>query len=249
MARVILTARNVVDVGTRNAKAPIAMQPSYIPAPDGAFDSWLTNFSTLITAAPATYGLIAGDAVTIAAQEAAFHGAYLLATNPATRTAPTIADKDAARTLAEATVRPYATTISRNPAVTNLDKTAVGVNLPNGARTPVPPPLTVPGLTLTGAIHFLHTLAYRDTSTPTSKAKPQGAIGMELWRTLANTPASDPSAAVQIGVFTKSPGAIGYTSPDVGKVATYWGRWVTRSGPGGQAQTGAFSAPLSAFVI
>lgn len=225
------------------------MQTPYIPAPDALFDAWLTNFSALITAAPATYGLTAPNAVTIAAQQAAFNAAYLIATNPATRTTPSIAAKDAARNLAELTVRPFAIDISRNPAVTNLDKTAVGVNLPNTARTPVPPPLTVPGITLVSAIHFLHTLAFRDTSTPTTKAKPFGAIGMELWRTLAVGPSVDPTTATQIGVLTKSPNSIGYTAPDIGKTATYWGRWVTRSGPGGNAQSGPFSAPLAVLVI
>lgn len=225
------------------------MQPPYIPSQDAAFDAWLANFSALITAVPANYGLTAPDDVIIAAAYTDWNAAYLLATNPATRTSPTIAAKDAERALAEQIVRPYAISISRNPAVTNLNKTAVGVNLPNTARTPIPPPLTVPGLTLIGAIHFVHTLGFRDTSTPTTKAKPFGAIGMELWRTLAVGPATDPATATQIGVLTKSPNTIGYTSPDVGKTATYWGRWVTRSGPGGNAQQGPFSAALSALVI
>jgi hypothetical protein len=225
------------------------MQSPYIPATDSGFDSWLANFSGLITATPADFGLTAPDAVIIANAYTAWNAAFLTATNPATRTSPAIAAKDAERLLAEQVVRPYAISISRNPAVTNLDKTAVGVNLPNSARTPIPPPLTVPGLTLVGAIHFVHTLAFRDTSTPTTKAKPFGAIGMELWRTLAVGPSADPATATQIGVLTKSPNTIGYTSPDVGKTATYWGRWITRSGPGGTAQVGPFSAALAVLVI
>ncbi len=227
----------------------LAMQPPYLPAQDAAFDSWFNNFSTLITGSPTTYGLIAGDATTIAASFTAWNAAYLLAVTPATRTSVTIAGKDAQRTLSEAVIRPYATAISRNPAVLNSDKIDVGVNLPNSGRTPVPPPLTVPALSLVTAIHFLHTLAYRDTSTPTTKAKPQGAIGVELWRVIATAPATDVNLASQVGVFTKSPNSIGYTAPDVGKTATYWGRWVTRSGPGGQAQVGPWSAPLSVGII
>jgi hypothetical protein len=225
------------------------MQGPYIPAQDGQFDIWFANFSTLLTASPTTYGLVAGDAVIVAAAQAAWNAAYLLATNPVTRTPVTIADKDTQRTASEATVRPYATSISRNPAVTNMDKTAIGVNLPNTARTPVPPPTTQPTLSLVTAQHFTHTLAYKDTSTPTTKAKPPGAIGMEVWRVVQVGPSTDPATATQIGVFTKSPNVVGYTSPDIGKTATYWGRWVTRSGPGGQSQTGPFSAPLSVVII
>ncbi len=225
------------------------MQTPYLPGPDADFDAWITNFAALIYANPATYGLVITDATTISSAQGSWNTAYLLATTPATRTTPAIAAKDAARLQATAVIRPYATSISRNPAVSNDDKTAVGVNLPNTARTPVPPPLTVPGLSLVSAIHFLQTVAYRDTSTPTTKAKPQGAVGLDLWRTIAPAPATDPSTAQPFGIITKSPAAVGFSAGDVGKVCTYWGRWTTRSGPGGMAQTGPWSAPLAVTIV
>lgn len=225
------------------------MQAPYLPSKDADFDAWTVNFSTLITASPVTYGLVTGDATAIAAAKTSWHAAYLLASNPATRTSVTVANKDAERILCTSIVRPYAVTISRDPSVDNGDKTAVGVNLPNTARTPVPPPSTVPGLALVSAIHFLHTLAYKDTSTPTTKAKPPGAIGMELQTLVAVTAGADPSTGRSWGIVTKSPFSIGWTSGDVGKIATYWGRWVTRSGPSGIAQVGPWSAPLSITIV
>lgn len=234
-------ARFVVQAGT--------MQNPYIPAQDAQFDSWLVNFSTLLTASPTTYGLTSGDATTVAGVTTAWSAAYLAATDPSTRTSVTIAAKDAARTTATQTVRPLATQISRNPAVDNGDKTAIGVNLPNTARTPIPPPTTVPGLTLVSAIHFQHTLSYKDTSTPTTKAKPAGAIGLDLRVTIQVGAASDPEAAKPWTVATKSPVIVSFTAPDVAKTATYWGRWATRSGPGGQAQYGDWSAPLSVVIV
>lgn len=225
------------------------MQAPYIPPQDAQFDAWVTNFSTLLTADPTTYGLVAGDATAVAAVVTPWSAAYAAATNPSTRTSVTIAAKDAARNAATATIRPFAVQISRNAGVSNDDKTAIGVNLPNPNRTPVPPPTTVPGLTLVNAIHFQQTIAYRDTSTPTSKGKPPGATGMELRATVQVGPATDPEAAKPMTVATKSPIVLSFTAPDVAKTATYWARWVTRSGPGGQAQTGDWSAPLSVVII
>lgn len=224
------------------------MQQPYIPAQDASFDLWSANFSTLITDDPTTYGLVSGDAVSIAAVVDPWHDAYVTAVNPATRTPAAIAAKDAARTACEAVVRPYAQQISRNPAVTNDDKIAVGVNLPNTARTPIPPPTTVPALSLVNSIHFQQTLAYRDTATPTSKAKPPGAIGCDMRMTLSTAPATDPEASKPLTIATKSPVVVSFTSQDVGKFATYWGRWSTRSGPGGQVQYGDWSAPLTVVV-
>lgn len=225
------------------------MQAPYIPSRDADFANWLANFDTKLTAAPATYGLVAGDATVVAAVAATFATAYTAAINPATRTSATIAAKDAARASAEATVRPYAVRISVNLGVTDANKLSIGVNLPNSARTPVPPPTTAPVLALVSAIIGQHTLGYADTTTPASKAKPFGAVGMQVYRTIAPAAAADPSAAELLTVVTKSPSVIATDSADRGKVATYFGRWVTRSGPGGAAQVGPFSGPLAVTVL
>jgi hypothetical protein len=88
------------------------------------------------------------------------------------------------------------------------------------------------------------TLAYYDTSTPTTKAKPAGAIGLELRRTIATNAGTDPEAASLVGIVTKSPTVVAHGSGDRGKLATFWGRWSTRSGPGGVAQSGPWSDAL-----
>lgn len=225
------------------------MQTPYIPSKDADFANWLANFAALITLAPAAYGLAAGDATIIQAAADSFAAAYLLATSPATRTAPTIADKTTERASAEATVRPYATAISRDTGVTDLNKTAVGVNLVTTTRTPVPAPSTPPALTLISATHGNQRLGYRDATTPTSKAKPFGAIGIELYRSVGIVSAVDPAQATYLGTVTKSPTDVPQAAGDVGKLATYFARFVTRSGPAGVAQSGPWSAPLVVTVV
>ena len=224
------------------------MQTPYLPTTDSGLDLWSANFAALITAVPADFGLVAADAVAINAVVTPWHSAYLTATNPATRTPAAIAAKDAARTVLEGTVRPYAVNISRDPSVTNENKIAVGVNLPNSSRTPVPPPTTQPALSLVTSVHFQQVIAYRDTSTPTSKAKPVGAVGMDLRLFIGTTPPPAPDLIIPSGTITKSPVAVGFTAADVGKTATYFARWTTRGGPGGTAQSGPWSAPLAVVV-
>ena len=229
--------------------APRTMQNPYIPSRDADFDSWLNNFDTLLTASPTTYGLTAPAAVIVAGVTATWNSDYATATNPGTRTTPAIAAKDASRNAATATVRPYAIQISRNAGVSNMDKTNIGVNLPNPGRTPIPPPTTQAVLSLVSAIHNQQTLAYRDSATPTSKAKPFGAISLEVWQAIGTSPAVSPATASPLTLATKSPFVVGTLSGDAGKFATYFGRWTTRSGPGGQAQSGPWSAPLSVVIV
>lgn len=223
--------------------------PSYIPARDADFESWLLNFTTLLTATPVTYGLTAPDAVACAAQYTAWNPAFLAATDPVTRTTVTVAAKDAARVTAEAVVRPFAQDISRNASVDPGDKVAIGVNLPNFAPVPIPPPLTFPQLSFRSAEPLVHILQWQDSGLGTGKQKPFGAIACELYRSVGTVPATDPEQATYLASFTKSPLRSTFIAGQVGKVCTYFARWVTRSGPGGVAQTGPWSAPLTVSVI
>lgn len=224
-------------------------QPNYIPAKDADFALWLQNFATLIAAAPATFGLTAGDAAIITPVNTAFQASYLAATDPATRTSVTVATKTSDRAAAEATVRPYAVQISRNPAVTDGDKVAVGVSLPPLPPTPIPPPATNPALALIAATDLQHQLSIRDVTTPTSKKKPYGVIGAEVWVAVGEVPAVDPMAGNLKATTTKTPARFGFQPEQRGKTATYFARWVTRSGPDGVAQPGPWSAPLAIVIV
>ena len=222
---------------------------SYIPAKDADFRNWIVNLAALITATPAAYGLAAPDAVIIQAQADAFNAAYETAINPATRTSPAVAAKDAARVLAEQTVRPYCQDISRSPAVSNELKVGLGLNLPNPTRPPIPPPTVAPQLLLDNATPGNHTLRYRDSSSPAGKAKPIGSIGVELYVATGIAPAVDPSLAQYLGTYTKSPLLVATENSKRGQTATYFARFTTKSGAGGKAATGPWSAPLSVIIV
>lgn len=224
------------------------MATPYIPARDADFASWLLNFATLIAASPTSYGLIAGDATIISAQNTAFQAAYLLATNPTTRTSGTVAAKDAARVNAEAIVRPYAQRIRNNTTVSNLLKVGLGLTIPSTTPTPVPPPTTAPEIGLESAIVGQMRLRYSEPGF-LGKAKPYGVVGAEFTRVISTLPAVDPAQGTIWGVATKAPFVMAFEPGDAGKIATLYARWVTRSGPGGVAQKGPWSAPLSISVM
>jgi len=225
------------------------MTPSYIPAPDADFNNWLNNFSTLLTADPTAVGETAGTALVLAADVTAWNAAYATATNPATRTAPAVAAKDNARVAAEATVRPIAIRIRNNAAVTDAQRVDYGVTVPKLVPTPIPAPTSFPIIGLRAATPGVHQLQYTDSDAPSGKAKPFGAVGIELWRSVGTVPATDPSQCTFYGTATKSPFRSTFITADAGKVCTYFARWNTKSGPGGMAQTGPWSAPLSVVIV
>lgn len=223
------------------------MATTYIPARDVDFNDWLTNFSTLLTASPATYGLTAPDAVLVAAQQVAFAGALALATDPSTRTPVTVAAKDAARASAEAIVRPYAVGISLNPAVSNGDKVAIGVTVRSNIPTPIPAPVTPPAIQLISATPLVHQLQIRPVGA-VNKAKPAGCIAIEVARSVGTVAATDPAQLTIIGQYGKTPLLQQFAAEDQGKLCTYAARYRTRSGPAGVSQAGPWSA-LSTFIV
>lgn len=219
------------------------MATPYIPPRDADFAAWLLNFATLIAASPTAYGLIASDATAISAQNTDFQAAYTSATNPTTRTSATVAAKDVARLNAQAVVRPYAMRVRNNTTVSDALKVGLGLTIPSTVPTPVPPPSTAPEIGLRQAIVGQMTLTYKEPGFA-GKAKPYGVIGAEFARAIGTVPAVDPTQATVWGTATKSPFAMAFAPADAGKTVTLFARWITRSGPGGVAQRGPWSAPL-----
>lgn len=224
------------------------MPASYIPATDAAFDAWMANFSTLLTADPTAYGEDAASALVVQTAYDTWSPAYLLATDPITRTSPTIADKDAERANLDAAARPVAQRINARSSVTNIQRSALGITIRKTTRTPVPAPGTAPSIVLRSLTPGVAQLQIRDSTTPTTKAKPAGVIGCELHVEVAAVAGTDPANATFIKTSTKTPNTLSFTAGQAGQVATVWGRWATRSGPSGVAQVGPWSAAES-FVI
>lgn len=247
----MVTCRHGAGI-TRACKSPCqltAMPNDYVPARLADFSAWLLNFATLIAVDPTDYGLIAGDSTAISAQNTAFQAAYLISTTPGTRTAGTVAATQGARAAALAVIRPYAMRINANQTVTNLQRADLGITIRTTVPTPIPPPATSPALLLVSATPGVHTLQVRDSLTPTAKAKPAGVIGLELWVAVGTVPAVAPEAGAFKQITTKTPFQVSFGAPDKGKVATYFGRWITRSGNSGVSFSGPWSAPLDAIII
>jgi len=215
---------------------------------DGAFADWLLNFSNLLTAAPTTYGLLAGDAVIVATQNTAYQAAYVVANDPSTRTPAAIAAKDSAKANALAVVRPYVVRISNNPAVSDEDKTAIGATVKKPVPSPVPTPTAIPQVSLVSLQPLQAALKIVNAATPTSKAKPFGSIGVELWAATGTTAAVDPEQLNFQFIASKIPTVLEFLAAQQGKICTVAARYSTRGGIGGKAKTGPWSALLTFTV-
>lgn len=217
---------------------------AYIPTKDSDLVSWGANITTLLTGDPARYGVTAAQALNVQNEFDDFDAAYAAAVDPTTRSPTTVAHKNGTKALFLFDIRNLAAIIRSNLGVSDADKTALGLNIPDPVPTPVPTPTTVPVLSVLGANSSQHTLVYHDELTPHTKAKPFGVIGALVFRSIKTTPQTnfDLADPVLIADATKSPFTVEIPAGNGGKFATYWAQWFTRTG-----KLGPLSAP-QAFV-
>jgi hypothetical protein len=134
--------------------------------------------------------------------------------------------------------------------VTNADKTALGLNLPNNSPSPIGAPTTFPLLSIVSAGPGTHELRYADNTTPAIRKKPAGAIGLQLFCGVATSAIVDPADCSLKDVLTTQPYLSTFDVADRGKIATYFARWVTRGRQaGGSAQlVGPWSSAVSMTI-
>ena len=209
------------------------------------------NFSTLISQDPQRYGLENSDATIIAQQYADYDASYQPVQTNATRTASAIAQKDATKASAIGSARVYARMIRANAGVTNQDKIDLGLHVPDPTRTPIPTPTTAPLLMIVSAFSGVHQLRFADENSPASRRKAPGASALQLNMVVAAGPVVNPDGSQFVGLFTKQPILVEQDPVNANKTATYFARWVTRTGKFGpwslpQAMTIAFGGPVQA---
>jgi hypothetical protein len=218
---------------------------NYLPSRDADLDIWALNFSTLIAAAPITYGLVAADATAITNAFNSWHTAFLAATNPATRTVATVATKNIQKRNLLGVVRGYAATIRVNRAVTDANKLALGLHVRDTGPTPVPAPATKPVLSIARMTQGAQEIRATDEATPNKRAKPAGSAGLLIYRAIGTAPINDPEAATFMAFVGKPGIESSFTHADNGKVATYFARWTNSKGevgPWSQGVSGSIAA-------
>jgi hypothetical protein len=216
----------------------------YIPNREAVLNNWLSNFSTKLTASPATYGLSAADATAVSAQVALWAAAYALITSPSTKSPANVQAKNIVRVQTLALIRPYAQLISQNAGVTASNKTAIGVSTRTNPPTPITTPTTTPILSYVSGASLHGIFRYRDSvASPSVKAKPYGVIQIQIFAMTSTTAVTDPTLLPQIAVTTKSPFTLTWPSADLGARVYMAARYVTRTG-----KVGPFS-PILSFTV
>jgi hypothetical protein len=206
------------------------MGRDYIPSKDADLVTWSSNFAAVITAAPTSYGLSSGQASAYTTLDTAFATAYEAAINPGTRTPVTVATKDSARNALVANARSLAKIAQGYSGITPELLADAGLTVRDPVPSPIPPPTSMPIISLLTASSLNITLRFKDSVLSNPRSRPDGATSMQLFWTDALTPGADVATYKFAGNATRVPFAVPFESAQAGKVITFRGRWVNAKG-------------------
>ncbi len=219
------------------------MALDYIPAPDVEFNAWQLNFVTYANANLIGLGLVAGDMTPITTAQAPWNTNYAAHTAAQSAALGARAIKQGSRAAYEAVIRPLVRRLQASSAVSDPERAALGITIPDPLGTPVTPPTTRPVALIECGQRLRHVVSFFDELTPTRRAKPPGVIGAEIWVKVGGPPPTDPSELEFLAMDTRTPYLAEYEGAQGGQTAHYMLRWVNSRG-----QKGPWSETASATI-
>jgi hypothetical protein len=217
-----------------------------IPQSDAEFDTFQANIVTYVNAHLAGLGLGLGDADVTAMNTAQTdwntkYPAHIAgqATAQSLRQA-----KDLSRNSFVTVLRRLINRFQASSAVDDSEKAAMRITVRDTIRTPVGAPTTRPVLLPDTSQRLRIVVAFADEGTPTSKAKPEGVSGCEIWVKIGGPPPTDLTECHYLATDTRTPYTADFDGSEANQTAHFIGRWVsTRNEPGPLSETVSATIP------
>lgn len=219
--------------------------PDYIPPSDDAFNAWQAVFNTFLQANIVALGLSVTDPDVIAMgpTQANWTTSYAAHNNAQNAAQAARQTKDLNKADYIALIRRIVGRLQNNVAVSDAERASLGITVPDTTPTPVGVPTTRPVLTADTSQRLQITVGFADEGTPTSKAKPVGVMGCEVWVKLGGTPPTDLNVCQFLTLDTRTPHRTDFTGAEANQTAHFIGRWVNTRG-----EKGPLSETVSATV-
>ena len=212
----------------------------YVPHSDAEFNLWQASLIVLVQTNADAWGILPDDVASLIALQLAWANAFAITSNPKNCTDADTQDKNDARRVYEKALRDFvAQWLARNTKVTDGDRTRLNITVKSSTRSAVGVPTTSPVATIDFSVRNQHTIKFVDEATPTSKAKPDGVHGCEIWSKVG-----DEVTFSYLATDTATPYVVIYDQDVAGKTASYHLRWVNTKG-----EQGPWSAVFSAMVV
>lgn len=154
-----------------------------------------------------------------------------------------VQDKETKRKAWEILDRAFNGRMQSDLGVTNEDRAAMLLNVKDDTLTTAALVETHPVGQADTSQKLRHIISWRDSATPTSKAKPNGVWGCEIYYKTGGDAPVDYKECEPAGIDRTTPYLLEFEGADAGKTVWYLLRWIMNSG-----EKGAWSPHFSATV-
>lgn len=151
----------------------------YVPGADAALLAYSLNFSNLIAAAPADYGLAEPDIIAYGEAQVDYTTKLTAAVEPLTRGKRTVFLKDEAKKTLVALTRTYAREINNRQATTDAQRQGLGLTIRSDSRQPLPEPDMTPFIKVKGVDGRTVTIELQQESS--RRGRPAGVSGATIF--------------------------------------------------------------------
>jgi len=223
------------------------MAKDYIPSSDTGLQAWVDNFITYANDHLVELGISPTDMILISDGRVDF-GMKMTANVTAQQTAQSARQaKDDSRDALELLLRTLVKKLQASSDVDDTERAALGITVPDRIRTTSAGGISTRPI---GAVdtsqRLRHEIRFSDEATPTSRAKPAGVMGCEIWVKVLPAGEAAPTSADELSFLsldTASPYIAEYDGANGGKTAHYMLRWVKSGG-----DKGPWSETISATI-
>jgi hypothetical protein len=219
------------------------MSIDYIPASDADFDAWQQNLVDYVVANATALSIPAADVSSIQGFNSTWDAKYSGATAAAAAANAATQGKNDCRDDFVAFLRAFVARVQANSRVTDEHRQMMGLTVRAVTRTQVGAPTSKPVATVDTSQRLRHTINFVDELTPTSRAKPDGVQGCEIWMKVGDPAPAGPDDVRYLALDTSTPYMVVFDAADASKTAYYMLRWMSTRG-----ETGPWSATVSGTI-
>lgn len=223
--------------------------PDYIPRDDANFDTWQANFKTYVNANLANLGLPTGlpgdpDVNAMNTAQTDWNTKYPAHVSAQASAQAAREAKEVSRNAYIGIIRRLAQRLQTSSSVDDTERAAMGITVPDREPTAVGAPTTRPVLSADTSQRLRIIVGFADEGTPTSKAKPAGVTGCEIWVKLGGPPPTDLSECQFLATDSRTPYTANFDGSEANQTAHFIGRWMsTRNEPGPLSETVSATVP------
>jgi hypothetical protein len=215
----------------------------YIPSSDADFDAWTTNFVENVVANAAALGISPAQVTSLQGGQADWSVKFPASNAAQAAVNSAVQAKNDSRDGFEELIRELANIMQSSPQVTDAQRQSLGLNVRSTTRTATGAPTSRPVATIDTSHRLRHTINFVDELTPTSRAKPDGVQGCEIWMKVGDPAPAGPRDVHYLALDTRTPYIVEFDAADATKTAYYMLRWTST-----RAEPGPWSATVSGTI-